>query len=68
VSFLSEFPTGEGQGSVILERSALVPDGALLRITSEHVGSLAESEALDRAIGFFRSSTLGLGLNLDWGS
>lgn len=67
VSFLSEFPGGEGQGSVILERSAVVPDGALLRITSEHLGSLTETEVLDRAIAFFRSSTLGLGLDVDWG-
>lgn len=45
VSFLCEFPSGEGQGSIILERSAVVPDGASLRVTSEHPGSLPEVDA-----------------------
>lgn len=67
VSFLCEFPSGQGQGSIILERSALVPDGALLRVMSDHEGSLSEAEAVDRAIEFFQAATARLGLDVIWG-
>jgi hypothetical protein len=66
VSFLSEFPEGRGQGSIILERSALVPDGAFVRVISEHVGSLSEAEALNQAVEFFQASTAQLGLDVVW--
>lgn len=68
VSFLSEFPSGQGQGSIILEQSTLVPGGAFLRVMSEHVGSLSESEALDRATEFFQAATGRLGLDVVWGT
>jgi hypothetical protein len=66
VSFLSEFPDGRGQGSIILERSAVVPDGAFMRVMSEHLGSLSEVEALNQAVEFFQASTARLGLELEW--
>lgn len=68
VSFLCESQTGEGQGSVVLERSALVPNGVFLRVVSEYAGSLSEVDAVNRAIEFFRASTTRLGLNIEWGS
>ena len=66
VSFLCDFPEGRGQGSIILERSALVPDGALVRVMSDHAGSLSERDALTQAIEFFQASTKRLGLDVVW--
>lgn len=68
VSFLCEFPSGEGQGSIVLERSALIPGGMFLRITSEHAGFVSETEAMNRSIEFFQSSAGRLGLDIIWGS
>lgn len=68
VSFLCEFPSGQGQGSIILEQSTLVPGGAFLRVMSEHIGSLSEGEALDRATEFFQAATARLGLEVIWGT
>jgi len=66
VSFRCEFPEGRGQGSIILERSALVPDGAFVRVISEHVGSLSEADVLNQAVEFFQTSTAQLGLDVVW--
>lgn len=65
VSFQCELASG--QGLIVLERSGLVPDGAFLRVTSEHKGSLSEVEALERAIEFFQTATARLGLDVLWG-
>ncbi len=68
VSFICEFPSDQGQGSIIFEQSALVPGGAFVRVVSEHVGSISEGEALDRATGFFQAATARLGLEVVWGT
>ncbi len=66
VSFLCQFPSGDGRGSIVLERSAGTPTGAHLRIVSEHHGSLPEREVVARAIEFVRTSVKRLELEIVW--
>lgn len=66
VSFQCEFPAGEGQGSIVFERSGLVSEGGFLRIMSEHAGTLSERDALSRGIEFFQASARRLGMDVVW--
>lgn len=66
-SFFCELPTKSGAGSVVLERSAQVPEGVFVRISSQHAGSLTAREALDQGIEFFEGSLERLGFEVDWG-
>ncbi len=68
VSFLCEFPSGDGRGSIVLERSGSVTGGAFLRVVSEHAGLLAEREVLGRGIDFFQTSVKRLSLEVVWGA
>lgn len=64
-SFLGEWRGG--RGSAVLERSATVSDGAFLRVTSEHAGSLVETEALGQAVEFVDAAIEGMGFKIAWG-
>jgi len=66
VSFLCDFAGGNGRGSIVLERSAVVTEGAFLRVTSEQPGSVSEIDAVGKANRFLESSMARLGMRLDW--
>ena len=66
VSFSCEWPEGEGESSIVLERSAIVPDGAFLRVTSLLPGKLPGREAYQRAADFFQTAMAGLNLKFLW--
>ncbi len=66
VSFSCEWPEGEGESAIVLERSVTVPDGAFLRVTSVHPGKLPEREAYQRAADFFQEAIARLHLKFLW--
>lgn len=66
VSFLCQWPEGEGESSIVLERSVIVPDGAFLRVTSVYPGKLLEHQAYQRAADFFQAAMARLNLKLLW--
>lgn len=68
VSFFSRLPSGDGRGSIVFESSLIVPEGAFLKVTSEHSGALSEREALAQSADFFRTATRRIGLDVSWGS
>lgn len=68
VSFSCELPEGQGEGSIVLERSLIVPEGAFLRGTSVHPGKLSEREAFQSAAKFFVEATGALSIKLQWES
>jgi len=67
VSFLCEFGSGQGQGSVILEQSVVVPGGAHLRVMSQYPGSISEGEVVDRAFDFLQTAAARIRLAVVWG-
>lgn len=68
VSFVCQLPSGNGAGSIILERSGLVQDGTFMRISSDQAGSLPVREALAKAIEFLQAAVERLGFEMLWES
>jgi hypothetical protein len=67
ISFAWPGTTTEGErGSIVLEPSASIAGAAFLRVSSEHPGSLAVADALERARLFFAGSLARLGFDPEW--
>lgn len=66
VSFACEGPEGFGQGSIVLERSGMVNQGAFLRIALDLPGILSEKDALARANEFLGASLERMDLKMLW--
>jgi len=66
VSFGSKLPSGDSRGSIVFESSLVVPEGAFVKVTSEHSGALSEREAVARGADFFRIATTRIGFDICW--
>lgn len=64
VSFGCQRSAAEGEGSLVLERSASVPGGAFLRMTSVHAGRIGEEDAFRAAWKFFDETADRFGLEI----
>lgn len=66
VSFVCQWPGGEGESSIVLERSAVIQNGAFLKMTSAHPAVVRERDAYRRAMKFFDAAADRLGLEVEW--